>query len=640
MSGRAVRPRSPHLRTVVLLVMLLPTSGLALLVSSEARTAWRTRDLAVEVRDASYELTALLNARVTILDEQIAASTVVIASGLGANIDDLSVFLGIDYRDHLARVRQAVDDDPLLESITSHLLGFDAMRVGVDQGTATLDEVFSLFDRISSALDGSWDLRLAGLQRRVEASTLDGSVHARLTATDESYQALRAGIEELLLMGHILVEVASPADTLALASADERYDIATRRFFERLGPKATAAWQAHRADPAARRFEQLRQRVVRAAIAGTTAELRADLTAYSEAVADGLPWMQSIVHTVQAAEQDLRVESDRQAAEAEERLRTEAGLAAGLSLVAAAGALLVARFVTRPARRLAAAAHEIQQGYFGVEPVATTGPRELAATAGAFNDMASTLAAVEVQAVALAQDPDSPVLSEELPGRVGRAMGVALRRLRAAMRLAEQRRQELEEAATHDGLTGLLNRGAAMAMIERDLSLLTRTGGREMALFIDLDALKSMNDSYGHAAGDDAIRLVGAALRAATRHSDIVARLGGDEFLVAGTVSTADEVDPLADRVLAAVSAQELEVPGGSVPLRCSIGVALSCPDDLSPDPLIGAADTAMYLAKRAGGGRVAWHPDSRPATPSGDVCDQGAQHGEPRSSRGATGMM
>src|SRR3546814_18648043 len=71
-------------------------------------------------------------------------------------------------------------------------------------------------------------------------------------------------------------------------------------------------------------------------------------------------------------------------------------------------------------------------------------------------------------------------------------------------------------------------------MLDHDLARMERSGGTVMALFVDLDGLKPINDAHGHAAGDDALRLTAEALRAATRSADIVARIGGDEFLVAG----------------------------------------------------------------------------------------------------------
>jgi diguanylate cyclase (GGDEF)-like protein len=175
------------------------------------------------------------------------------------------------------------------------------------------------------------------------------------------------------------------------------------------------------------------------------------------------------------------------------------------------------------------------------------------------------------------------------------------------MRGAEQHRRELEEAATHDGLTGLLNRTAALAMIERDLAQAARAGGQVMALFVDLDGLKTINDEHGHAAGDDALQLTAEALRSTTRDGDVTARLGGDEFLVASIVGGHVEVQLLAERIRAAVADQVLFGRHGPVSLHCSIGMAMSDAHVTTVDALIHRADSALYLAKGRGRNQVAW---------------------------------
>jgi diguanylate cyclase (GGDEF)-like protein len=221
--------------------------------------------------------------------------------------------------------------------------------------------------------------------------------------------------------------------------------------------------------------------------------------------------------------------------------------------------------------------------------------------------MTDTLAAVEAHAVALADEPDAPFLDDPLPGRTGRALQVALNRLRASMLMAEETRRELAHAATHDELTGLLNRGAALAMIERDLAGAARTASSVMVLFVDLDDLKLINDRHGHATGDDALRVAASALLAATRKSDVVARIGGDEFLVAGIESDRAEIERLAERVRRAVASSQVITAAGPITLRCSIGAATSGPRATAVDELIKRADAALYAAKGNGRNRVAW---------------------------------
>jgi len=290
-------------------------------------------------------------------------------------------------------------------------------------------------------------------------------------------------------------------------------------------------------------------------------------------------------------------------------------LAVVLVLASVAVARWIARSLARPSSDLEVAARRVERGDFDLPPVAVRGPREVRATVTAFNDMAATLAAVEDHAVALAEDPTSPVLDHPLPGRTGHAMQAAIDRLRRSLDEAEAHRVELVELATHDGLTGLRNRAAAYAEIERELARARREGVSLLAVYVDLDGLKELNDTYGHETGDAAIVATAAALRATTRRADIVARLGGDEFMVVGPVPPGgpEAVLAFAERIHAAVGAQTVAVGDGLRELRCSIGVALSSPAGDTTEDLVRAADAAMYRAKTAGRDRVVstWHGPS-----------------------------
>jgi diguanylate cyclase (GGDEF)-like protein len=166
----------------------------------------------------------------------------------------------------------------------------------------------------------------------------------------------------------------------------------------------------------------------------------------------------------------------------------------------------------------------------------------------------------------------------------------------------------LHEVATRDGLTGLLNREAALDAVTKELTRARRDHTTVMLLFIDLDGLKTINDTHGHKAGDDAIQLAARALRGASREEDIVARLGGDEFLIAGgPVHDHGDVQALADRLHRSVAESSLKADRLSVALRCSIGVALSEPGD-NVESLIQKADQALYFAKNEGRNQTRWH--------------------------------
>jgi diguanylate cyclase (GGDEF)-like protein/PAS domain S-box-containing protein len=150
-------------------------------------------------------------------------------------------------------------------------------------------------------------------------------------------------------------------------------------------------------------------------------------------------------------------------------------------------------------------------------------------------------------------------------------------------------RGELELRATTDQLTGAANRAASFAALQdwldADLAV--------TVAFVDLDDFKSINDHHGHAAGDDALVALAARLRAVCREDDLVGRLGGDEFVVVSRGTA----DALAERIAEAL-AEPIEVVGGRVQLRASIGLATGTRRSDTADTLLDRADAAMYADK------------------------------------------
>ena len=613
--GHGPDRRRLRVRSLLLLVVLVPTLGMVLVAGASASATLDERRAAADLQSEAADLAALVDARAAAAGEATQTAVVTVAASLGVGIDALSDLYGIDYRAELAEARAAVDTDPTLRSlpdVADDLDRLDDLRDRVDAEEVTFEDAQAVFDDLVGAFDGVWRDRFERLDGQVTAASLPGSVHARLDVVGSSFDALTWGDRRAQLTIRLLLVESDPAQIANLIAAQSQYDSAIERL-ERVGPQVASALASLDA-AAGRRFDTTLRQAAGDLVAGDPSPLTEDPSAFGDAFVDGAPWAASLADLVQAAARDLREEASRQADAATRDLLTQVVTAAALTVLALVGALVLARSVTRPVHRLENAAHQIHAGRFDLEPIEAGGPRELAQTASAFNDMAFTLAAVEAHAVALADDPEAPVLSSELPGRTGRALQVALNRLRSSIRRADEHRRELERAATHDGLTGLMNRNAAFTMIEHDLSRALREERAMMALFIDLDGLKAINDVHGHAAGDDALTLTAEALRATTRQSDVVARIGGDEFLVAGMVIEGrDEVHQLAERIREAVADQELACAGGPVELHCSIGVALTEQDDETVDSLVRKADAALYDAKRAGRNRVAFHDDPAP---------------------------
>jgi diguanylate cyclase (GGDEF)-like protein/PAS domain S-box-containing protein len=175
-------------------------------------------------------------------------------------------------------------------------------------------------------------------------------------------------------------------------------------------------------------------------------------------------------------------------------------------------------------------------------------------------------------------------------------------------RLAER----LEHETFHDPLTGLPNRRLFHDRVDHALS--QRQSGKVAVLFIDLDNFKTVNDSFGHACGDDVIVAVARRLQACARAGDTAARLGGDEFaLLVEDVSTT-AVTALADRVLEALSDKPVTFSGRTLPIGASVGIAVAGPGE-STETLLRNADLAMYEAKLRGRSRHVLYEPSMHAT-------------------------
>lgn len=159
--------------------------------------------------------------------------------------------------------------------------------------------------------------------------------------------------------------------------------------------------------------------------------------------------------------------------------------------------------------------------------------------------------------------------------------------------------------ANHDSLTGLLNRAAFQSRLEKSLAQAQQSAGAVALLFIDLDGFKRVNDTEGHHAGDEVLRIVATRIASTVRAGDTIARLGGDEFLVMlDREVTRDVTDNIGHRIIEALH-QPMTVEGRDLHIGASIGVALNPPLESDIEALMSRADQAMYSAKRAGKGRL-----------------------------------
>ena len=182
-------------------------------------------------------------------------------------------------------------------------------------------------------------------------------------------------------------------------------------------------------------------------------------------------------------------------------------------------------------------------------------------------------------------------------------LGLLARAFNAMSEEVRQEQAKLHRQANFDSLTGLPNRMMALDRINQEISRARRSNKRFAMFFIDLDSFKNVNDSLGHAMGDELLIATGARVQAILRDADTVARLGGDEFLVlAPDVGSDRQVEEVAERLIRAIS-EPHDLNGRKVVARCSIGIALYPDNGESVETLMANADNAMYQAKGTGQG-------------------------------------
>ena len=160
----------------------------------------------------------------------------------------------------------------------------------------------------------------------------------------------------------------------------------------------------------------------------------------------------------------------------------------------------------------------------------------------------------------------------------------------------------LNYLAFSDGLTGLANRTLFLDRLRQSLLASRRTGVGFALLACDLDGFKSINDTYGHEAGDQVLRVAAERLRSCGREVDTAARMGGDEFaLILPGVSDPDDAALVANRLIVALG-EPIVVDGDACSVGASVGIALYPRDGHTIETLVRAADAAMYASKASGG--------------------------------------
>lgn len=169
---------------------------------------------------------------------------------------------------------------------------------------------------------------------------------------------------------------------------------------------------------------------------------------------------------------------------------------------------------------------------------------------------------------------------------------------------------ELRRHASIDALTGVYVRRAIMELGELEVKRMERSGEHLVVLMLDLDHFKSINDNYGHAAGDEALRMFVRVCQENLREVDLLGRVGGEEFVVIMPNTEINDAFAIARRILDKVSVSEVTNETYSFGMTVSIGLSAANSGFQSFDAILARADKALYAAKRTGRNRIEQYPD------------------------------
>jgi diguanylate cyclase (GGDEF)-like protein len=182
-----------------------------------------------------------------------------------------------------------------------------------------------------------------------------------------------------------------------------------------------------------------------------------------------------------------------------------------------------------------------------------------------------------------------------------------MRELETAKAASERAQEQLRYQATHDNLTGVMNRAEILRVLRREMELAIRMGKPLGVLMIDLDFFKRVNDHLGHLGGDEVLRCVAERIQRNLRSCDASGRYGGEEFLVILPVCKPEQSAATAERIRSAIERDPIRVASTSTRITASFGVtALDPKADTDQLQLIARADSALYKAKKSGRNRVA----------------------------------
>ena len=600
----------------------VPLAGAGWFAIGQVNDASSERDRADSVDVSVGRLIELTELRTRLLDERNWFSALGGIDDIGLDPDFVLLLTGLDVPSELERSQAEVNG--LLEKLdlpTVQAEVSDIRTIEDESLTAIGLRYDEIENRLATESNDTLDRLLQNAGTLENAEQLVRSLRV-LRASTEARQAIS---DEFTAFFSTQFSPASPDagridDVIELRAlrAQAENDIS------RLAPEGSDTHRSIReiqANDATRTFNDavvviIEDRLGRGDLAGDS-DLNAvldDLDGVAEVFTASSATTDLYFDLVDSAGTDALDASRELSAQAEERQSSATLTLFGLGLLSIGLGLAATNAIRRPLRMLAGVASEVSAGDSTARFGTAGGSQEIRAVGVALDGAAAHLQLAEQQTRALADgDLDHPILSEASAGELGASLQDAVKALATSMQEREEFRRRMTHEATHDGLTGIPNRKAALAQLNRGLARTYRSGSSLAVLFIDLDNFKGVNDNHGHPAGDIVLRTIAQRMVNCVRDGDHVGRLGGDEFVVvAEPVSGAADALTLAERLLD-VLAEPIKVDEAHLSISASVGISIEDGNDIATDSLdrrdgddlLRDADLAVYKAKADGRGRI-----------------------------------
>lgn len=574
-------------------LVLLPLLVLSFTVAQLALDRRTAADAADGVVQGVNELRLLVELQSSLYSERSSSELLIRAAALGVPAETAYQMLGLDPADLVA---DTVTSDELVAALPD--LGLDTSRLDAARRGATGGDAnaIAIYDELDQAIVDVLLVQINSMSAEAVV-TGDADVNLSLDVLADTVVAFSSGADQLTRLSAVWFgggfEQFESRSQLGLATA--RYELALERLASSdldvvLEPSTLLEAGTSVYDEA-----------VLAALRG---ELNIE-TALSQIDRLGETFGQGFARNTVLAdlvgEAVVRTESAAiaVASDADRDYRMALALGAVAVAVTLLASFWLARSIGRPIKTVTERIRDVGEGRLDGEPLRRSGPPEIADAGQAMNDVMANLRLMERKVRALATcNFEDDALEQPLAGDLGLALAASVNVLSGSILDRNALQERLAHQATHDALTGLANRPAALERLRTALIRSRRHQTGVALLFIDLDGFKRTNDTYGHQVGDEVLVEVGRRIGNAVRSIDLAARLGGDEFVVVlEEVEEVEEAVRLAERIRADLS-RPVVVEQGELPVGASVGIAHSDSGDVEPLALLTASDLALYQAK------------------------------------------